>query len=173
MRFNVIVGTNSNGGEAPSAPLELFASNDAGGSYTKIGTVASTSGPSVWTDVDVALPADYQEPGMLFELRQSRSSSGNPNNDNYGVSAVYLIHAEGEVTTITTSSGKVDLGVEYITEVIPPQGDPINSAGIDVNDGIFTLSSAVKLSVTSELQPEIDIPLLTRYHLVKYLIKAY
>jgi hypothetical protein len=119
------------------------------------------------------VPADYQEPGMLFELRQSRSSSGNPNNDNYGVSAVSLIHAEGEVTTITTSSGKVDLGVEYITEVIPPQGDPINSAGIDVNDGIFTLSSAVKLSVTSELQPEIDIPLLTRYHLVKYLIKAY
>ena len=173
LRFNVIVGTGSNGGEAPSAPLELFASNDAGGSYTKIGTVASTSGPSVWTDVDVALPADFQEPGMLFELRQSRSSSGNPNNDNYGVSSVSLIHAEGEVTTVTTSSGKVDLGVEYITEVIPPQGDPINSAGIDVNDGIFTLSSAVKLSVSSELSPEIDIPLVTRYHLVKYLIKAY
>ena len=173
LRFNVIVGTGSNGGEAPSAPLELFASNDAGGSYTKIGTVASTSGPSVWTDVDIALPADFQEPGMLFELRQNRSSSGNPNNDNYGVSAVSLIHAEGEVTTISTSSGKVDLGVEYITEVIPPQGDPINSAGIDVNDGIFTLSSAVKLSVSSELQPEIDIPLVTRYHLVKYLIKAY
>lgn len=171
--FNVIRGNGSNGGETPNEPLELFASNDSGASYSKIGTITTQSGPTSWTDVSVALPTDYQEAGLLLEVRQSRASSGNPNNDNYGISSVSFVHAEGEVTTITTSSGKIDLGVEYIKEVIPPQGDPIDSAGIDVNDGIFTLSSAVKLNVTSELRPEIDIPLLTRYHLVKYLIKAY
>ena len=171
--FNVIVGNGSNGGEAPTAPLELFASNDSGASYSKIGTITSASGPTTWTDVTVNLPEDYRESGILFEVRQSRSSSGNPDNDNYGISYVNFNHAEGEITTVTTASGKIDLGIEYITEVITPQGDPINSAGIDVNDGIFTLSSAVKLNVESQLQPEIDIPLLTRYHLVKYLIKAY
>ena len=61
----------------------------------------------------------------------------------------------------------------FITERIEPQGDPINSAGIDVNEGTFTLSSAVKLNVDFALQPEIDIPLLTRYHLVKYMIRAF
>ena len=63
--------------------------------------------------------------------------------------------------------------IEFITERIEPQGDPINAAGLDVNEGTFTLSSAVKLNVASTLSPEIDIPLLTRYHLVKYMIRAY
>ena len=67
----------------------------------------------------------------------------------------------------------MDLGIESIQEVIAPQGDPVNSAGITVNDGKFTLSSAVKLNVTPSLQPEVDIPLVTRYHLVKYMIRAY
>ena len=69
--------------------------------------------------------------------------------------------------------GKKSDALEKIVERIEPQGNPLTSAGIDVNEGTFTLSSAVKLNVTSALQPEIDIPLLTRYHRVKYLIRAY
>ena len=84
-----------------------------------------------------------------------------------------FLHEEIEQTITTYPSGKTDLGIEFVTERIEPQGDPINSAGFDVNEGTFTLSSAVKLSVDSSLQPNIDIPLLTRYHLVKYMIRAY
>ena len=91
----------------------------------------------------------------------------------FGIDYISFVHEEVENTVTTYPSAKVDLGIEFVTERIEPQGDPINSAGIDVNEGTFTLSSAVKLNVDFALQPEIDIPLLTRYHLVKYMIRAY
>ena len=54
-RWRVIRGNGSNGGEAPGEPLELFASNDNGGSYGKIGTISSAAGPTDWTLVDLSL----------------------------------------------------------------------------------------------------------------------
>jgi len=173
VRFEVIRGNDSNGGESPTAPLELFGSNDGGGSYIKFGTISTSGGATTWESVDVAIPATYRVSNLLMEVRQSRSASGNEELDNYGIAKVSMIHAEGEVTTYTTQAGRLDLGIESIQEVIAPQGDPVNSAGITVNDGKFTLSSAVKLNVTPSLQPEVDIPLVTRYHLVKYMIRAY
>ena len=172
-RFRVIRGDGSNGGEAPGEPLELFASNDSGGSFTKIGTISSASGPTDWTFVDVPIPTTFQVNNLLLEVRQTRSSSGNSDGDNFGIDYVEFQHDEVEQTITTYPSGKSDLGIEFITERIEPQGNPLTSAGLDVNEGTFTLSSAVKLNVTSTLSPEIDIPLLTRYHLVKYMIRAY
>ena len=173
VRFRVIRGNGSNGGEQPNEPLELFASNDNATSFTKIGTISSASGPTNWTFVDIPLPNAYRVANLVLEVRQTRSGAGNPNNDNFGIDYVSFIHEEVENTITTYPSGKTDLGIEFITERIEPQGDPINSAGLDVNEGTFTLSSAVKLSVDSALIPDIDIPLLTRYHLVKYMIRAY
>ena len=172
-RWRVIRGNGSNGGEAPGEPLELFASNDGGGSYGKIGTISSAAGPTDWTFVDIAIPTDYQVNNLLLEVRQTRSSNGNAAGDNFGIDYVQFEHAEAEVEIASYPSARADLGIEFITERIEPQGDPINAAGLDVNEGTFTLSSAVKLNVASTLSPEIDIPLLTRYHLVKYMIRAY
>ena len=110
---------------------------------------------------------------LILDVRQTRSGAGNPNLDNFGIDYVAFAHNEKEETITTYPSGKADLGIEFVTERIEPQGDPLNSAGLEVNEGTFTLSSAVKLNVSSSLQPDIDIPLLTRYHLVKYMIRAY
>ncbi len=173
VRFRVICGDGTNGGEAPNEPLELFASNDNATSFTKIGTISSAIGPSDWTFVDLPITATYQVVNLILEVRQTRSGAGNPQNDNFGIDYVSFIHDEVETTVTTYPSGKADLGIEFVTERIEPQGDPLNSAGLEVNEGTFTLSSAVKLNVDSSLQPEIDIPLLTRYHLVKYMIRAY
>ena len=172
-KWRVIRGNGSNGGEAPGEPLELFASNDNGSSYTKIGTISSASGPTTWTIVDVAIPSDFQTNNLLLEVRQVRSSSGNAGGDNFGIDWVQFEYDEAEVEIATYPQARADLGIEFVTERIEPQGNPIDSAGLDVNEGTFTLSSAVKLNVSSTLSPEIDIPLLTRYHLVKYLIRAY
>ncbi len=173
VRFRVICGNGSNGGEAPGEPLELFASNDNATSFNKIGTISSTNGPTSWTFVDIPLASSYRVNNLILEVRQERSSGGNADNDNFGIDYVSFIHDETEQTITTYPSGKTDLGIEFVTERIEPQGDPLNSAGLDVNEGTFTLSSAVKLNVSSALQPDIDIPLLTRYHLVKYMIRAY
>ena len=173
VRIRVIRGNGSNGGEKPNEPLELFASNDNATSFGKIGTISSANGPTTWTIVDIPLPNAYRVANVIFEVRQTRSGSGNPNLDNFGIDYVAFAHDEVEQTITTYPSGKADLGIEFITERIEPQGDPLNSAGLEVNEGTFTLSSAVKLNVDSSLQPDIDIPLLTRYHLVKYMIRAY
>ena len=173
VRIRVIRGDGSNGGEQPNEPLELFASNDNATSFTKIGTISSASGPTNWTLVDIPLTATYQVNNLILEVRQTRSGAGNADNDNFGIDYVAFVHDEVESTVTTYPSGKADLGIEFVSERIEPQGDPINSAGLEVNEGTFTLSSAVKLNVSSALQPDIDIPLLTRYHLVKYMIRAY
>ena len=172
-KFKVIRGNGSNGGEQPGEPLELFASNDNAASFQKIGTLSSATGPTDWTFVDVVIPTAFRVNNLILEVRQTRSSTGNSTGDNFGIDYVSFQHEEVEQTITTYPSGKSDLGIEFVTEVIPPTGDPINAAGLDVNEGTFTLSSAVKLNVSSYLQPEIDIPLLTRYHLVKYMIRAF
>ena len=173
VRIRVIRGNNSNGGETPNEPLELFASNDSATSFNKIGTISSALGPTDWTLVDIPLTSTYQVNNLILEVRQTRSGAGNANNDNFGIDYISFVHDEVENTVTTYPSAKVDLGIEFVTERIEPQGDPLNSAGLEVNEGTFTLSSAVKLNVDSSLQPDIDIPLLTRYHLVKYMIRAY
>ena len=173
VKIRVIRGDGTNGGEAPNEPLELFASNDNATSFNKIGTISSAIGPTDWTIVDIPLTSTYQVNNLILEVRQTRSSAGNPDNDNFGIDYIAFAHDEKEETVTSYPSGKADLGIEFITERIEPQGDPLNSAGLEVNEGTFTLSSAVKLNVDSSLQPNIDIPLLTRYHLVKYMIRAY
>ena len=173
VKIRVIRGNDSNGGEQPNEPLELFASNDNATSFVKIGTISSANGPTTWEIVDIPLPTSMRVNNLVLEIRQTRSGAGNPDNDNFGVDYVAFAHNEVESTVTTYPSAKADLGIEFVTERIEPQGDPINSAGFEVNEGTFTLSSAVKLSVDSSLQPNIDIPLLTRYHLVKYMIRAY
>ena len=173
VKIRVIRGNGSNGGETPNEPLELFGSNDNQTSFVKIGTISSANGPTTWEIVDVPLPTSMRVNNLVLEIRQTRSGAGNPDNDNFGVDYVAFVHNEVESTVTTYPSAKADLGIEFVTERIEPQGDPINSAGLEVNEGTFTLSSAVKLSVDSTLQPNIDIPLLTRYHLVKYMIRAY
>ena len=172
-KFRTIRGNGSNGGEQPNEPLELFGSNDGANSFQKLGTISTASGSTVWQIEEVQIPTSFRVSNLILEVRQERSSAGNPNNDNYGIDYVAFTYEETETQIVTYPSGQVDLGVEFITERIEPQGDPINSAGIDVNEGTFTLSSAVKLNVDFALQPEIDIPLLTRYHLVKYMIRAF
>ena len=173
VKIRVIRGNDSNGGEQPNEPLELFASNDNATSFVKIGTISSANGPTTWEVVNIPLPTSMRVNNLVLEIRQTRSGAGNPDNDNFGVDYVAFAHNEVESTVTTYPSAKADLGIEFVTERIEPQGDPINSAGFEVNEGTFTLSSAVKLSVDSSLQPNIDIPLLTRYHLVKYMIRAY
>ena len=173
IRIRVIRGDGSNGGETPNEPLELFASNDSATSFNKIGTISSALGPTDWTIVDIPITSTYQVANVIFEVRQTRSGAGNPENDNFGIDYISFVHEEVEQTITTYPSAKADLGIEFVKERIEPQGDPLNSAGLEVNEGTFTLSSAVKLNVDSSLQPDVDIPLLTRYHLVKYMIRAY
>ena len=60
VKIRVIRGDNTNGGETPNEPLELFASNDNATSFTKIGTISSAIGPTTWTMVDIPLTNKHE-----------------------------------------------------------------------------------------------------------------
>jgi hypothetical protein len=101
--------------------------------------------------------------------------------DNYGLAGITFFYAPTTTNTFVstggaTLQGNVDVG-----------GNPINSddgidqvrrevsavgAALTVGDGTFTMSSSTPITTTATVTAENNIPLITKYHRVKYLIKA-
>ena len=101
--------------------------------------------------------------------------------DNYGLGAITLFYAPRTVTTFVSTGGATLLGN------VDVGGQPINSddgidqvrrevtavgAALTVTDGVFTMSSSTPITTTASVTAENNIPLITKYHRVKYLIKA-
>ena len=101
--------------------------------------------------------------------------------DNYGLGAITLFYAPRTVTTFVSTGGATLLGN------VDVGGQPINSddgidqvrrevsavgAALTVTDGVFTMSSSTPITTTATVSAENNIPLITKYHRVKYLIKA-
>jgi hypothetical protein len=75
-----------------------------------------------------------------------------------------------EVTTKTfvPSDGNTISDVDFLDYDIG-----VVQAGLAAEDGNFLMSSSTPISTTALVVPENNIPLITKYHRVKYLIKAY
>ena len=95
--------------------------------------------------------------------------------------AITLFYAPRTVTTFVSTGGATLLGN------VDVGGQPINSddgidqvrrevtavgAALTVTDGTFTMSSSTPITTLATVSAEKDIPLITKYHRVKYLIKA-
>jgi hypothetical protein len=183
MVVRAIVGNNSNGGEIPEEPLSIYYSVDNGTSWTVAGqlipayttaTEVNAAGANVWKDYTFNFLPEMQDPDVLLSFRQNHSGGDSTStNDNFGIEKVTFNYNQVETTTYVTQAGKLPMNIDFIDEDIPPSGNPISSAGVEINDGTFKMSSSVPLSITSDLVPKIDIPLITRYHRVKYMIKAF
>lgn len=183
MVVRAIVGNNSNGGEIPEEPLSVYYSVDNGTSWTIAGqlipsyttaTEVNAAGANVWKDYTFTFLDDMKDSNLLLSFRQNHSGGDSTStNDNFGIEKVTFNYAQVETTTYVAQAGKLPMNIDFIDEDIPPSGNPISSAGVEINDGTFKMSSSVPLSITSDLVPKIDIPLITRYHRVKYIIKAF
>ena len=60
-----------------------------------------------------------------------------------------------------------DVGIDQVRREISAL-----NASLQINDGTFTMSSSTPITTTALVTAENDIPLITKYHRVKYLIKA-
>ena len=60
-----------------------------------------------------------------------------------------------------------DTGITQVRRTVTAR-----DAALTVTDGTFTMSSSTPIVTTAEVVPESDIPLITKYFRVKYLIKA-
>ena len=186
--FKVIKGTGSNGGDAPEEALELLYNTDPESSTNSaIQQIATTSEGVNGNWFTSVINLDDSHParsnGVYLYVKQSRPASVIPDNDtkladNWGIAQFGIIY--GPVTERVfvpsisaylpgnTGACGPDGGVDLIRKTVTA-----NETNIRFTDGTFTLSSATPISVSVTAVPQETIPLITRYHRAKYLIKAF
>ena len=185
--FKVIQGTGSNGGQAPEEALQLLYNTDAESSTnTPIQQIATTADGvnGNWFTSEINLDSSHpaRSQGVYLYVLQSRPSEANDNDsdgeDNWGIAQFGIVY--GPVTERVfvpsisaylpgnTGTCGPDGGVDLIRKTVTA-----NETNIRFTDGTFTLSSATPISVSVEARPQQTIPLITRYHRAKYLIKAF
>ena len=187
VRFHIIRGSNQNGGENPDQAINLFYKKGASNTVTLYSQIllGSNTNPQ-WQaiDLDIAEGDAMRASQVTFIIEQDRGpvyQTAPAFDDNYGLGAITLFFDSTIVTTFistggATLQGNLDVG-----------GQPINSddgidqvrrdvsavgAALTVTDGTFTMSSSTPITTTATVSAENDIPLITKYHRVKYLIKA-
>ncbi len=174
MRFTVIRGNGSNGGAIPEEDLMVYWQVDGSNTTTLLNTIVPASTTSNdWDFYNIALPEgnNIRQNNVYLFLRQNRTAGQDDNNndaeDNYGLAGIHLFYDEETNQVFTPASGSLIGGIDQIDTTITP-----TDASMLAGDGKFTMSSSTPITTSVIASPENNIPLITRYHRVKYLIKA-
>tara|TARA_B100000902_G_scaffold4177_1_gene5347 strand:- start:10300 stop:14886 length:4587 start_codon:yes stop_codon:yes gene_type:complete len=174
IQWSVIRGTGLNGGDAPEEDLLLYYRVSGSSTVNLLGVVkSSTGGDSNWSEVDVNIPSNSNARNTSVELllRQTRVITQDDNADltldNYGVSAMTIFYGEETTRVFTPTDGTEICDIDFVDRTVN-----VVESGMATEEGLFTMSSSTPITVTAEAIPENNIPLITKYHRVKYLIKA-
>jgi hypothetical protein len=135
-------------------------------------------------DLPIAEGDNLRDTDITLILEQDRGpvyQTATETDDNYGLGAITFFYDPQLTNTFVSTGGATMLGN------VDLGGQPINSddgidqvrrevsavqAAITVTDGTFTMSSSTPITTIATSTAENDIPLITKYHRVKYLIKA-
>ena len=187
MRFTVIRGSNQNGGENPDQALNVFYRKGGSNTVTLFSQIllAANADPLWQTpEITIAEGDAIRDANITLILEQDRGpvyQTAPAADDNYGLGAITLFYDSNTVTQFISTGGAT------LTGNLDEGGQPINAdTGIDqvrrevsavgaaltVTDGSFTMSSSTPITTVAAVTAENDIPLITKYHRVKYLIKA-
>ena len=187
--FTIIRGSGQNGGEAPSQALNLFYKKGASSNTTLFSQIllAADTNPA-WQRVDLSIPEGdaMRAIDVTLVLEQDRGptyQSAAATDDNYGLGAIsFFYDSSVQQTFISTGGatlagniddgglpldGSLDTGIDEVRREVTAQ-----QAGIVTTDGTFTMSSSTPITTSAIVTAENNIPLITKYHRVKYLIKA-
>ena len=129
-------------------------------------------------DLNILSSSAIRAFGTSLILKQTRQSTATTDADTYGLSSLTVFYDPQQVTTFVSAGGAFlpgnanntgsDTGINEVRRTITAI-----QSGITVSDGTFTLSSSTPISTTAVATPLYPLPLITRYHKVKYLIKAF
>ena len=185
--FYIIKGDGTNGGDAPEEDLAMYyklnvdAPND-----TLVQVIASiTTTDQGWKKYEYTVSNNdpIKQNSVYLTLRQVRPANSGSDWDDDGADIWGLAEfgiKYGEVTeqvfTPSTNSqipGNTgtcgpDTGIDVVRKTVSA-----SKSNIRFTDGTFALSSSTPISVSATATPEENIPLITRYHRAKYLIKAF
>lgn len=174
LSFLMIRGSNFNGGATPEEDIIAYWRRTDSQTTNLLDTVITTSGSASWANYNINIPEgdNVRDTNILIILRQTRNDGQDDNatntEDNYGLAAVTTFFDEVTTREFTPAVGNTITDVDYVSTVVSP-----TLAGLTATDGLFEMSSSTPISTTALVSPERDIPLITRYHRVKYLIKSY
>ena len=187
VRFTVIRGSNQNGGENPDQAINIFYKKGTSNNVTLFSQIllASNSNPQ-WQTVDLPIAEGDQMRAndITLILEQDRGpiyQSATETDDNYGLGAITFFFDPVLTNTFVSTGGatmlgNVDVGGQEINsdDGIDQVRREVSAVGaaLTVTDGVFTMSSSTPITTTATSTAENNIPLITKYHRVKYLIKA-
>ena len=131
--------------------------------------------PTNWYTYSLDLPEAAKTENTRFSIRQNRSqgTDSNSNTDHYGILEVTY---ENDLTTdlvFVPSEGQMAIINDTQTYSVEGAAGSTYTSGIFANDLTLTLSSANPIIPVAALDPDINVPLIEPYFLVKYLIKAF
>ena len=135
-------------------------------------------------DLDIAEGNAIRDSQVTFIIEQDRGpvyQTAPAFDDNYGLGAITLFYDSNIVSTFISTGGATlqgnideggneinsDDGIDQVRREVSAVG-----AALSVEDGVFTMSSSTPITTTATVSAENNIPLITKYHRVKYLIKA-
>ena len=187
IRFTVIRGSNQNGGENPDQALNIFYKRGTSNNVTLFSQIllAADVNPA-WQNVDIPIAEGdaFRANEITLIIEQDRGpvyQTATSTDDNYGLAAITTFFAATTTNTFistggATLTGNVDLGGNAINsdDGIDQVRREVSAVGaaLTVGDGTFTMSSSTPITTTATVTAENNIPLITKYHRVKYLIKA-
>ena len=173
LQFSAIKGTNLNGGAAPEEDILVYWRKQGSTTTALLDSLITTSAAGTWQEYDITIPenSDIRDSNIELILTQTRVTTQDDNasftEDNYGISAMTLFYGEVTTRVFTPSDGTTLCDIDYVDRVVN-----VAESGMISSEGTFEMSSSTPISVTAEAVPESNIPLITKYHRVKYLIKA-
>ena len=180
---------SGNDEDPPEEPLALYWKKEIDGNGQTLGVIhPPNDGDFIgWGKVKITLDPDniVRRSGNIYlELIQERpSNTGGTDNkeantDIYGLGSVGLVKDEVPTKTFVPTMQSVlpgnlgscgdDSGIDTVTRTVTAK-----DTNITVNDGVFRLTAATPISVTASSNTIQPIPLITKYHRSKYLIKAF
>ena len=187
VRFTIIRGSDQNGGENPDQAINIFYKKGTSNNVTLFSQIllASNSNPQ-WQTVDLPIAEGDQMRAndITLILEQDRGpiyQSATETDDNYGLGAITFFFDPVLTNTFVSTGGatmlgNVDVGGQEINsdDGIDQVRREVSAVGaaLTVTDGVFTMSSSTPITTTATSTAENNIPLITKYHRVKYLIKA-
>ena len=189
--FTVIKGNGSNGGDPPEENLMCYFKGSLETPTEKLVQAVATSGsgPAGYANyiIDLDPENDARADGVYLVIRQERPAGAGDNddvpdglsNDNWGLAQFGVVYGEITENVFVPSSDATlpgnepsscgpDSGINVVRRTVSA-----NASNIRFTDGVFTLTGSTPVSVSATARTTEDIPLLTRYHRAKYLIKAF
>jgi hypothetical protein len=137
-----------------------------------------TSGSTKWYSYFIDLAEAQQLPGVQFKIAQNRPAASGANDsgsdsDHYGICDFIYEYKASTTLTFVPSAGALATSSDLLTYVVEGPANATYTTGMSANDVTFTLSSGTPLVPVASINPNINIPLLEPYILVKHMIKAF